>query len=193
MKGSLKVDAVSSEPSLMQQMTLLFPLITQTINESKKRKKRVRIETNGMMRRVRIQFRLLREQDDAELTHTEVAEDQSAALIESDAPRQEVPEIPTDPSALKDTVTFTLVSEYFWGAFNHLGVFFVPREEHCALISSKNSSFHCKKPPKHYFKRGTNLKAVFVLFCITVNQILDNNSLIKGLVTRLLFLIAGGR
>lgn len=50
------------------------------------------------------------EQDDAELIHTDVTEDQSAALMESDAPRQEEPENLTNPSTLKDTVTFPLVS-----------------------------------------------------------------------------------
>lgn len=50
------------------------------------------------------------EQDDAELIHTDVTEDQSAALMESDAPRQEEPETLTNPSTLKDTVTFPLVS-----------------------------------------------------------------------------------
>ncbi|XP_017339128.1 DPY30 domain containing 2 isoform X2 [Ictalurus punctatus] len=42
-------------------------------------------------------------QDDAELIHTDVTEDQSAALMESDAPRQEEPETLTNPSTLKDT------------------------------------------------------------------------------------------
>ncbi|KAF4084782.1 hypothetical protein AMELA_G00109850 [Ameiurus melas] len=49
-------------------------------------------------------------QDDAELIHTDVTEDQSAALMESDAPRQEEPETLTNPSTLKHTVTFPLVS-----------------------------------------------------------------------------------
>ncbi|XP_053495289.1 DPY30 domain containing 2 isoform X2 [Ictalurus furcatus] len=49
-------------------------------------------------------------QDDAELIHTDVTEDQSAALMESDAPGQEEPETLTNPSTLKDTVTFPLVS-----------------------------------------------------------------------------------
>ncbi|XP_053495291.1 DPY30 domain containing 2 isoform X4 [Ictalurus furcatus] len=42
-------------------------------------------------------------QDDAELIHTDVTEDQSAALMESDAPGQEEPETLTNPSTLKDT------------------------------------------------------------------------------------------
>lgn len=49
------------------------------------------------------------ELDDPELTHTDVAEDQSEAVEESDAPRQKEPETLTDPSTLKNTVTSPVV------------------------------------------------------------------------------------
>lgn len=49
-------------------------------------------------------------QDDAQITHADMDEDQSGELMESDAPGQEEPETLTNPSTLKDTVTFLLVS-----------------------------------------------------------------------------------